>query len=247
MKIIPPLQVDFTDKVLLVTGAAGGIGAAVTRRALAAGARVAAFDQAAQKLDAHQNLLRFQGDVTDEAAFIDIVALIRERWKRLDGLVSCAGRVGAGHVEALELVDWNCVLQTNLTGTFLACKHAIPLLRETAGTIINLSSTNGLTGGSALSGLAYAAARAGIIALTKNLARDLAADGIRVNAIAPGPIDTPMLDRLSPEVVTQLRDNIPPGAIGGADDVADLVFFLSSPAARYITGVTVNLSGGMVM
>ena len=112
---------------------------------------------------------------------------------------------------------------------------------------MNLPSTNGLTGGSSLSGPAYAAAKAGILALTKHLARDLAASGVRVNAIAPGPIETPMLDRFDETEREALRQSIPLHELGTPDDVANLVFFLASSAAQHITGTTISLSGGLVM
>ena len=110
-----------------------------------------------------------------------------------------------------------------------------------------MSSTNGLTGGSPLSGPAYAAAKAGLIALTKNIARDYGPEGVRANCVAPGPTDTPMLDRLSDSVRHSLGAAIPLGKIGSPDDVANAIAFLCSDEARYLTGVTLSVSGGMVM
>jgi NAD(P)-dependent dehydrogenase (short-subunit alcohol dehydrogenase family) len=240
------VEVQLSGRVVLVTGAAGGIGQALVARCLDAGARVAAFDLKPQSGE-DPDLLALPGDATDEAAVADAIAQVQSRWDRLDVLVNNAGRVGAGRVESLALDDWRAVIETNLTSVFLFCKHSIPMLKASRGAIVNLSSTNGLTGGSPLSGPAYAAAKAGIIALTKHLARDLAADGIRANAIAPGPIDTPMLDRLGDAGIEQLRQSIPLGELGTTDDVANLALFLASSAARHLTGVTISLSGGLVM
>ena len=240
------VEINLAGSVVLVTGAAGGIGQALTRRCLAAGACVAAFDLKSQ-IQEHPNLLALQGDATSEQAVADAIARIDARWNRLDVLINNAGRAGSGRVKSLSLDDWRSALDANLTSVFLFCKHAIPLLKASRGAIVNLSSTNGLTGGSHLSGPAYAAAKAGVIALTKHLARDLAADGVRVNAVAPGPIDTPMLDRLGDDGREQLRQTIPLGEIGTPEDVADLVLFLASAAARHITGATVSISGGLVM
>jgi NAD(P)-dependent dehydrogenase (short-subunit alcohol dehydrogenase family) len=240
------VDVNLSGRVVLVTGAAGGIGRTLAARALDAGAQVAAFDLEASPIR-HANLLPLQGDVTCESDVVEAIAQVRARWNRLDVLINNAGRAGSGRVESLALDDWRSTIETNLTGVFLFCKHSIPLLRASKGAIVSLSSTNGLTGGSHLSGPAYAAAKAAILALTKHLARDLAGDGVRANAVAPGPIDTPMLARLGEDGIAALRRGIPLGEIGATDDVAHAVLFLASSAARHITGVTLSVSGGLVM
>jgi 3-oxoacyl-[acyl-carrier protein] reductase len=244
---VTAVDINLADRVLLITGAAGGIGQCLVERALAADARVAAFDRREVQITDHPNLLKLQGDATEEEAVCDAIAQLQAKWNRLDVLVNNAGKAGSGHVESLSLAAWNEILHANLTSNFLCSKHAIPLLKATRGAIVNLSSTNGLTGGSPLSGPAYAAAKAGIIALTKHLARDLASSGVRVNAIAPGPIATPMLDRFDAAAKAALQQSIPLGALGTVEDVANLVFFLASDAARHITGTTISLSGGLVM
>lgn len=241
------VEINLSQNVILITGAAGGIGTCLVQRALAAQAFVAAFDLRAMPHNDHPHLLKLQGDATDEAAVSHAIQQITARWQRLDVVVNNAGKVGSGQVESLRLEDWNDVLHSNLTSNFLVSKHAIPWLKASRGTMVNIASTNGLTGGSPVSGPAYAAAKAGIIALTKNLARALATSGVRVNAIAPGPIETPMLDRLGDEGKRALQQSIPLGELGTVDDVANLVFFLASNAARHITGVTISLSGGLVM
>ena len=240
------VEVDLTGKVILITGAAGGIGQSLVNRALAAEANVAAFDLKEVAGD-HPQLLKLQGDATNEQHVADAVAQIANRWNRLDALINNVGKVGGGRVETMTLADWRSMLDANLTSAFLFSRQTIPLLKQSRGAIVRLSSTNGLTGGSHLSGAAYAAAKAGVIALTKNLARELASSGVRANAIAPGPIDTPMLDRLSEAEMQSLRASIPLGEIGSAEDVTNLALFLISNAARHITGVTISLSGGLVV
>jgi NAD(P)-dependent dehydrogenase (short-subunit alcohol dehydrogenase family) len=238
------------ERVMLVTGAAGGIGRALLRSALDAGMCVAAFDRKDTPLPGTvgaERVLLLHGDATRETDVRHALRSVDSRWGRLDVLVNGAGRVGRGRLEEVSLREWRQVLEANLTSAFLFCKHALPALRRTKGCIVSLSSTNALTGGSALSGPAYAAAKAGLIALTRNLARDLAPDGVRANAIAAGPIDTPMLDRLGEEGRTALKATIPLGELGTPEDVAGLVLFLASPAARFLTGATISLSGGLVM
>jgi len=237
-------------QVALVTGAAGGIGQAVVRAALAAGARIAAFDKAATVATVFASadaVLALRGDARREEEVRHAVESCIARLGRLDLLVNAAGRAGGGCVEEQALDEWRDVLEANLTSAFLFCKHAIPHLKRARGAIVTLSSTNGLTGGSPLSGPAYAVAKAGLIALTKNLAREPAADGVRANAVAPGPIDTPMLTRFDAAQKEALRRSIPLGVLGTPEDVAELVVFLAAPAARYLPGVTVSLSGGLVM
>lgn len=166
---------------------------------------------------------------------------------RLDVFVHAAGAVGEGSVESTSAADWRKLIEINVTSAFVFAHHAIPRLRKTQGSIVFLSSTNGMTGGSPLSGPAYAVAKAGLIALTKNIARDVAPFGVRANCVAPGPIDTPMLDRLPQAVKAKLRKTIPMGRIGEANEVASAIAFLASKEARYLTGITLPVSGGLVM
>ncbi len=234
------------DKVILVTGSSGGIGQRLVERSLLTGSSVVAFDLKASEIE-HENLLPEIGDVANENDIQRCIANATQRFGRIDILVNNAGIVGKGRVEETSLEDWLKVLNTNLTGAFLFSKHTIPNLKRSRGNIINLSSTNGLTGGSHLSGAAYACSKAGIIALTKNLARDLAGDGVRVNCIAPGPVDTEMIQRFGENGIEDLRQSIPLKVLATADDVANLIFFLTSDSAKHITGVTISLSGGLVM
>ncbi len=240
------VEINLEKKVILVTGASGGIGSKIVERSLASGACVVGFDLKHSEIE-HGNLLKIKGDVTNERDVKTCVDNALDKFGRIDVLVNNAGIVGKGRVEETRLEDWLKVLNTNLTGAFLFSKHTIPSLKESRGNIINLSSTNGLTGGSHLSGAAYACSKAGIIALTKNLAKDLASDGVRVNCIAPGPVETEMIQRFGADGIEDLRQSIPLKELATADDVANLVFFLASDLAKHITGVTVSLSGGLVM
>ena len=237
---------EFEKKVILVTGASGGIGRKIVEGSLALGGCAVAFDLKDLEIE-HGNLLKINGDVTNERYVKTCVDNALDKFGRIDILVNNAGIVGKGRVEETRLEDWLKVLNTNLTGAFLFSKHTIPSLKKSRGNIVNLSSTNGLTGGSHLSGAAYACSKAGIIALTKNLARDLAGDGVRVNCIAPGPVDTEMIQRFGERGIEDLRQNIPLKELATADDVANLVFFLASDSAKHITGATISLSGGLVM
>ncbi len=240
------MVLDFDKKVVLVTGSSGGIGSKIVERLLASGACVVGFDLKTSEIT-HPNHLKINGDVTNESDVKRCVDNALDKFGRIDVLVNNAGIVGKGRVEETNLSDWSRVLNTNLTGAFLFSKHTIPSLKESRGNIVNLSSTNGLTGGSHLSGAAYACSKAGIIALTKNLARDLASDGVRVNCIAPGPVETEMIDRFGKDGIEDLRQSIPLKELATADDVANMIFFLATDAAKHITGVTISLSGGLVM
>lgn len=245
---ISELSGNSARRVLLLTGASGGIGQAILSRARAAGYRVLAIDRQpappqAEDPDVHW----LRADVTSDGDTEMAFARLDQAFGRLDALVFAAGAVGSGRVEAVAVEDFQRLVDVNLTGAFRYARLALPRLRATRGTLVFLSSTNGVTGGSPLSGPAYAAAKAGLIALTRHIARDYGPEGIRANCVTPGPIDTPMLDRLSDEVRASLRDSIPLGRIGSPGDVADLVSFLLSDKAAYLTGLTVSVSGGLVM
>lgn len=233
--------------VWLVTGGEGGIGRAIVRVAAASGARVVSVDirSVDRSEEPLSSLLRLVHDVTTPAD--PVFRALDDRFGRLDVLVNAAGGVGQGTAESTPMDEWRRLLELNLTSAFAFSRLAVPRLRASRGCIVNVSSTNGLTGGSPLSGPAYAAAKAGLVALTRNMARDLGPDGVRVNCVAPGPVDTPMLHRLSPDARESLRRSIPLGALGSPEDVAAVVRFLASPEARHLTGATLALSGGLVM
>jgi 3-oxoacyl-[acyl-carrier protein] reductase len=174
-------------------------------------------------------------------------ALIHEtlaRWGRLDFLINAAGVIGKGRLDETSLEDWNASLGTNLTASFLLCRAAYPHLRRSKGAVVLISSIRGMDGGSQSSGPAYPVAKAGLINLTRYLAKEWAVDGIRVNCVMPGAIKTPMTDRLSPEQHAQLLKKILLAKYAMAPEVASAVAYLCSPAAQSMTGTVMNISNG---
>ncbi|WP_434441605.1 SDR family NAD(P)-dependent oxidoreductase [Lentzea sp. E54] len=213
---------------VLVVGGAGGIGAACAQQFRAAGHTVVVLDRA------HGH------DAADPAS----VAAALTGIDRLDAVVHAAGSVGSGGIEDLDLDQWHRVIDDNLTSAVVVLRAALPLIPR-GGSVVLFSSVNGRHGGNRLSGPAYAVAKAGIIGLTKHLAKDQASRGIRVNCLAPGPVATPMLDRLTTEEMSSLRASIPLDHVTAPDEIAETVRWLCSPAAASITGTTVDINGGM--
>ena len=237
-----------TGKVALVTGAAGGIGAAIVTRLHAAGASIAALDVPGRLAPrSSRRIFRLAGDATVEADVSEAVSRTVERFGRLDWLVHTVGRVGSGGVEACSLAEWRSQLAVTLDSAFLFCREVAPHLAASRGAVVLFSSTNGRTGGSAVSGAAYAVAKAGIINLARFLARDWASAGVRVNCIAPGPVDTVMLDRLGEAGRARLLKTIPLGRFSSADQVAAQVAFLLSDDCAAVSGEVFNSSGALVL
>lgn len=237
---------DATARVAWVTGAAGGIGRAVVERFAAQGWRVWATDLHASSTDDRRIRWR-RVDVTDESAVAGCAAELVRAHGRLDALVHLAGRTGRGPLVTVTLDDWRALLDVNLTSAFLVARAAHAALVRSRGTLVLTASSNALNGGSALSGPAYAAAKAGLVNLTRYLAKEWAADGVRVNCVAPGPVATPMLDRLGPDGVAALAAATPLGRIARPADVAATIEFLCSPGAAHLTGTVHNVSGGLVL
>jgi len=234
--------------VALITGAAGGLGRATVARLRERGMRVVATDRALAEIPCGAPLTVASLDVTDEAAIAAIIARVLGELGRLDHVVHLAGVAGSGPLDSVSREDWQRVLDTNLTSAFLIAKATHAALAASRGTLTLTSSTNGLNGGSALSGPAYAVAKAGIINLTRYLAKEWAALGIRVNCLAPGPIATPMVTgRFSPETIDRLKNAVPLGAIGEPAHVAHAIDYLTSPSAAFVTGTVMNVSGGLVL
>ena len=238
--------------VTLVTGAAGGLGRAVVARLRDRGHRVWATDLALAEIPCGAPMGVSSLDVTDAAAVQECVTRIAGEWGRLDHVVHLAGRAGRGPLDDVTLEDWNSLLAVNLTSAFVLAKAAHRALGHSKGTLTLTSSTNGLNGGSALSGPAYAVAKAGIVNLVRYLAKEWAGEGIRVNCIAPGPIATPMVTgRFQGEALAALERSVPlareDGRIGTPNHFAHAVEYLLSPAAAFVTGTVMNLSGGVVL
>ena len=236
-------------RVALVTGAAGGIGRATVAALMRDGYSVTAADVALADLPCafEAPLQQVSTDVTDEAAVARVVSGCVEHFGALDCVVHLAGAVGQGPLVEVDASDWRRLLEVNLTSAFLLAKASHAALRSGRGSLVLISSTNGLNGGSALSGPAYAVAKAGIINLTRYLAKEWGRDGIRVNCVAPGPVDTPMLARLPESTVNSLRQSIPLGRLASPEDVAASIAFLCSREAAYLTGTVMNVSGGLVL
>ncbi|MET4683338.1 SDR family NAD(P)-dependent oxidoreductase [Brevundimonas faecalis] len=235
---------DAAGRVLLLSGAWGGVGRAVMARWLAAGGTVVALDRASSP--ALDGVTVLTCDVTDEAAVETAVIQALEAHGRIDAFVHAAGIVGGGPLEDMALSDWRAVMDANLTSAFLLTRALHAPLHASKGAVVLLGSTNGANGGSALSGAAYAAAKAGVANLGRHLAKAWSPQ-VRVNVVAPGPVCTPMLDRLSPEALRDLKASLLTGELIEADEVAAAVAFLLSDHARSITGTTLNLSGGLIL
>ena len=243
-------MLDSTAKVALVTGAARGIGLATAKRFLAEGWRVALLDIDAATLQAAvaalaipESILMLICDVSDArqvAASMDYVA---RRFGRLDALVNNAGVAVFAAVMETADDDWSRVLAVNLTGPFLCTKAAVPLMREHGGTIVNITSISAVRASTLRS--AYGTSKAGLAHLTKQLAVELASSGIRVNAVAPGPVDTAMAKAVhTPEIRADYHDAIPLNRYGLEEELAEAIFFLSSERASYITGQVLAVDGG---
>jgi len=246
------------DQVALITGASSGIGRAAAEALAKQGARVAVnyhknVAGAQQAVEAIHRMggeaLAIHADVTVHADMQALVKAVRERWGRIDILVNNAGDLLARRSLADMTEEyWDQVMALNLKSVFLCVKVAWEeMAARQSGCIINITSIAGRNGGGP-GAAAYAAAKGGLITYTKGLAKELAPHGIRVNAVAPGVIATPYHERYSPpELFEKYVAAIPMGRAGSSEEVADVIVFLASPAARYITGETVEVNGGMLM
>ncbi len=237
-------------RVALVTGAAGGIGSATARALAARGARLALADRAAPAMEGALNLAV---DVTDSAQVRAMVDRVVAELGRIDILVNVAGTVSMGAAATLPEAEWDRVMAVNLKGSFLCCQAVIPAMRANRhGRIINIGSIIGKNGGNArpwieaaeqdrASNVAYGVSKAGVHAMTAFLARELAADGITVNAVAPGPIASAMTTNFP----AALQALIPVGRMGRAEEVAAAIAFLAGPDTGFITGEILDINGGM--
>ena len=241
------------DKTALVTGASGGIGWSVARVLHAQGAKVVLsgtreriIEQYAQKLG-QDRAFYVTTDLTDPMA---ADALIDRAEKcanaSIDILVNNAGLTRDTLVLRMKDTDWSDVLEVDLTAPFRLCRSALKgMLRRRSGRIINISSIVGITGNAGQ--VNYAAAKAGLIGMSKSLAQEVASRGVTVNVIAPGFIETPMTDALSDTQKEKLISTIPLGKLGKPEDVAAAVLYLASEEARWVTGTTIHVNGGMAM
>jgi len=243
---------EFTGKVVLVTGGSRDIGRACAVAFARAGATVvlsyAGNEAAAAEAVAlaGPNALSMKFDVADTAACAAAVDEVVKGAGRLDVLVNNAGVAIDGLAVRVKDDDWDRTLDTNLKGAFALCRAAArPMMKQRSGAIVNLTSVVGETGN--VGQAAYAASKAGLIGLTKSLARELSSRNIRVNAVSPGFIDTDMTAGLNAELKAKMTEGIPLGRLGSSDEVARAVLFLASDAASYVTGEVLKVNGGMYM
>jgi NAD(P)-dependent dehydrogenase (short-subunit alcohol dehydrogenase family) len=236
-----------TPAVALVTGAGSGIGRACVERLAAGGARVAAVDLDVRLMDG-LDALPLAADVSDEAAVAAAVARAGDELGPLDAVINVAGITGTRAAAECHVTpgdEWRRVLEVNLTGPFLVCHAALPgMLERGRGTIVNVASVAGLV---AFPGrCAYSASKGGVVQLTRSLAADYAARGIRANAICPGMVDTPMTRwRLEdPELRGAVLERIPAGRVATTEEVAEAVALLSGDAMPYMNGAMLVLDGG---
>lgn len=237
--------VDLQGKRLLVTGAAGGIGRAVALRALAAGAQVWATDVRGGDAD---GLTVTPFDLRDVGALDALCRGAAREMGGLDGLVHVAGViVRRDSIEEVTEADWDLQTDVNLKATFFLDRAAAQVMVEGGGgAIVNFASQGWWTGGFGGS-IVYSAGKGGVVSITRGLARSLAPRGIRVNVVAPGAVDTAMMEGLSDEALSAFLEQVPLGRLGTADEVAATALFLVSDAAAYVTGATLNVSGGQLM
>lgn len=245
---------DDAAPVAIVTGASGGLGAACARRLATDGYAVVLLDRdetglktVAEEIDrGGGQATALAVDLLDESAVTETIAELPSA-ERLRALVNVAGLISLGTVTDISVQDWDQVLGVKLRGDFLTCRSAIPILvRNGGGAVVNIASMSGRTK-SVLTAPNYVASNAGVIGLTMSLANQHARDGVRVNCVAPGMIQTPMLDAYTGEQLDAIRAGVPMGRFADPSEIASVVSFLVSDAASYVTGETLNVNGGMFM
>jgi 3-oxoacyl-[acyl-carrier protein] reductase len=243
----------FKDKVVLVTGSAQGIGRAIALKFAKEGAKIALNDIEAQK----ENLEKVKEEIerlgsrancyfADITKYEEVEKMMKEIEKdfgRLDVLVNNAGIIKDATLAKMSVEDWKKVIDVDLNGVFNCTKAALPLIIANQGNIISISSIVGERGNYGQTN--YAAAKAGIIGFTKSLAKELGRFGVRVNAIAPGFIETKMAESVPEEIKVMVKRLTALGRFGKPEEVANLVYFLASEEASFITGAIINIDGGL--
>jgi 3-oxoacyl-[acyl-carrier protein] reductase len=241
---------DLTGKGALVTGATGGIGGAIAKALKERGAKVAISGTRADKLDALAAELggvpAFPCNLKDRDAVAALPGQAEGAIGTLDILVNNAGITRDNLFMRMSNEEWDDVIAVNLTATFVLCRTVLRnMMRRRYGRIINIASISGVVGNPGQGN--YAASKAGMVGMTKSLAREVASRSITANCIAPGFIETPMTHALNEKQVETIAANIPAGTFGKPEDIAAAVVYLASAEARYVTGETIHVNGGMAM
>ena len=242
---------DLTNKIALVTGATGGIGHSIVKDFITSGAKVVAVGRNQEKLKELNNefgdkVSTLICDFNDKSHVISLFENAEKEYGNIDILVCNAGITKDNLALRLKDEDWDDVIEMNLNSTFKLNRSAIKsMMKRRYGRIINISSVIGLSGNAGQAN--YAASKAGIIAMSKSLAKEVAARGITINCIAPGYIDTPMTQVLNDDIKNSIISHIPSKRIGVPKDVSSAVIFLASNESSYINGHTLSVNGGMLM
>ncbi len=242
---------DLSGKGALVTGATGGIGGAIAKLLHAQGAKVVISGTREEKLaelasELGDNVFTAPCNLMDRAAVSALYARAEELAGQIDIVVNNAGITKDNLFLRMKDEEWDDVINVNLSAAFAVCRGALKgMMRRRYGRIINISSISGIVGNPGQGN--YSASKAGMIGMSKAMAREIAPRGITVNCIAPGFITTPMTDMLNEKQKTAITQIIPAGSLGEPDDIASAVLFLASDEAGYITGQTLNINGGMAM
>jgi 3-oxoacyl-[acyl-carrier protein] reductase len=247
------MLLNFQEKVVVITGGARGIGAAIAEAFLRQGAKVALLDMNGEACETYARALdptgnsvsAYQADVTDEAQIKAAIGKIVERFGRIDILLNNAGILHHVPIEDKTVADFERIVKVNLTGAFILCKTVVPVMKKQGrGKIVNMASLGARTGRPGVA-VDYSASKAGIIALTQTLARELGPSGIYVNAIAPGPILTELTKQVLPEVFAKWNVGRAVNKDGLPEDVANAALFLASEMSDWITGITLDVNGGI--
>ena len=248
------MNYDMNDKVTVITGSARGIGFALATAFSAAGAKVMVIDLAPEAVDAAVQKLRdlghqawgYVGNVTDSAMMEELFARVVAEHGSLDVLINNAGVTRDNLMLRMKEEEWQLVMDINLKGSFICTQKAFKhMMKARKGSIVNIASVIGLMGNAGQAN--YAASKGGMIAFTKSCAKEFASRGVRVNAVAPGFIETEMTSSLPAEVVAAYAKAIPLAKMGSPLDVAKLCLFLASNESAYITGQTIAVDGGLTM
>ncbi|HEV3341100.1 MAG TPA: 3-oxoacyl-[acyl-carrier-protein] reductase [Pirellulales bacterium] len=246
------ITVDLQGQVALVTGASRGLGQAVAVALAAAGAKVACVARNREKLAATVGLITqaggtaawFECDVANSASVEQVVDAIVEKWQRVDILVNNAGITRDTLIPRMQDDQWDEVINTNLRGAFLFTRTVTRvMMQQRYGRIINMASVSGLMGNPGQAN--YSASKAGMIGMTRTVARELASRKVTVNAVAPGFIESDMTAALGDALLSEVKVRVPAKRLGRADEVADAVLFLAAPGSAYITGQVLTIDGGL--